>query len=133
MGVSPSKMADIVIRTENGELIENYKHIIRSLGKIDTITVDSNIDKPPHSATAVVRGMELYVPLEGLIDVGMERDRLEKRKKELTGHYESAEKTLSNKEFIDKAPESVVDSKKKKLNEMKIELEKLISNLEMLN
>jgi valyl-tRNA synthetase len=92
-----------------------------------------NLEKPPNSATIVVRGMEIFIPLEGLIDFDLERTRLKRRKEELTGHYESALKTINSKSFLEKAPVSVVENKKKKLNEMKIELEKLISNLEMLN
>ncbi len=133
MGVPPSKKANLIIRTENVELFENYQQIIQTLGSIDIITMGLNLEKPPNSATIVVRGMEIFIPLEGLIDFDLERTRLKRRKEELTGHYESALKTINSKSFLEKAPVSVVENKKKKLNEMKIELEKLISNLEMLN
>ena len=133
MGVPPSKKANLIIRTENGELFENYQQIIQTLGSIDIITIGLDLEKPPHSATIVVRGMEIFIPLEGLIDFDLERTRLKRRKEELTGHYESALKTINSKSFLEKAPVSVVENKKKKLNEMNIELEKLVSNLEMLN
>jgi len=133
MGVPPSKKANLIIRTENIELFENYQQIIQTLGSIDIITMGLNLEKPPHSATIVVRGMEIFIPLEGLIDFDLERTRLKRRKEELTGHYKSALKTINSKSFLEKAPVSVVENKKKKLNEMNIELEKLISNLEMLN
>ena len=133
MGVPPSKKADLIVRTENEELFENYQHIIQSLGSINNITIGSSIQKPPHSATIVVREMEIFIPLEGLIDIDLERTRLVRRKKELTGHYESALKTINSKLFLEKAPVSVVENKKKKLTEMNSELEKLVSNLEMLN
>ena len=133
MGVPPSKKADLIVRTENEELFENYQHIIQSLGSINNITIGSSIQKPPHSATIVVREMEIFIPLEGLIDIDLERTRLERRKEELTGHYESALKTINSKLFLEKAPVSVVENKKKKLTEMNSELEKLVSNLEMLN
>jgi valyl-tRNA synthetase len=102
------------------------------LGKIKSIKVDSNIKKPPHSATAVVGDMELFIPLKGLIDIRLEKERLENRIQELTGYFETAKKTLLNKNFIKNAPESVIKNKTKKLDEMNIELEKLTSNLEML-
>jgi valyl-tRNA synthetase len=133
MGVPPSKKANLIIRTENIELFENYQQIIQTLGSIDIITMGLNLEKPPHSATIVVRGMEIFIPLEGLINFDLERTRLKRRKEELTGHYKSALKTINSKSFLEKAPVSVVENKKKKLNEMNIELEKLISNLEMLN
>ena len=133
MGVPPSKKSDLIIRTENGELDEYYQNIIQTLGSINIITMGSSIQKPPHSATIVVRGMEIFVPLEGLIDFDLEKTRLKKRKEELTGHCELALKTINSKLFLEKAPASVVENKKKKLNEMNLELEKLVSNLEMLN
>ena len=133
MGVPPSKKSNLIIRTENREFFEYYQQIIQSLGSINVITVDANVQKPPHSATIVVRDMELFVPLEGLIDFDLEKTRLKRRKEELTGHYESVLKTMNNKSFLEKAPVSVVENKKKKLNEMNLELEKLVSNLEMLN
>ena len=77
--------------------------------------------------------MELFVPLEGLIDFDLEKTRLKRRKEELAGHYESVLKTMNSKSFLEKAPVSVVENKKKKLNEMNLELKKLVSNLEMLN
>ena len=110
MGVPPSKKADLIVRTENEELFENYQHIIQSLGSINNITIGSSIQKPPHSATIVVREMEIFIPLEGLIDIDLERTRLERRKKELTGHYESALKTINSKSFLEKAPGSVVEN-----------------------
>ena len=127
---------DVVIKMSSKSflnLCEYYQKIIQTLGSINIITMGSSIQKPPHSATIVVRGMEIFVPLEGLIDFDLEKTRLKKRKEELTGHYELALKTINSKSFLEKAPVSVVENKKKKLNEMNLELEKLISNLEMLN
>tara|TARA_Y100000588_G_scaffold393231_2_gene508324 strand:+ start:150855 stop:153494 length:2640 start_codon:yes stop_codon:yes gene_type:complete len=133
MGVPPAKKADLVIRVKNELLAENYEYIIQFLGGISSIQSGENISKPPHSATAVVKGMELFIPLEGLIDINLEKERLEKRKQELTRHYESVQRTLKNKKFLEKAPQPVVENEKKKLEEMNLELEKLTSNLEMLN
>jgi len=133
MGVSPGKKADLVIRVKDGFLAKNYEYIIKFLGGINSIQSGENISKPPNSATAVVKGVELFIPLEGLIDINLEKERLEKRKHELTRHYESVQRTLKNKKFLEKAPQPVVENEKKKLEEMNLELEKLTSNLEMLN
>ncbi len=132
MGVPPSKKADLFVRVKDKYFIKSNIEIIQSLGKIKSIKVDSNIKKPPHSATAVVGDMELFIPLKGLIDIRLEKERLENRIQELTGYFETAKKTLLNKNFIKNAPESVIKNKTKKLDEMNIELEKLTSNLEML-
>ena len=68
-----------------------------------------------------------------MIDFDLEKSRLQKRKSELESHHKSAEKTLKNNNFLKNAPDSVIETKTRRLNEMRIELDKLISNLEMLN
>ena len=133
MGVPPAKKAELVIRMKDGLLEENYEYIIQFMGGISSIKTGAKIPKPPHSATAVVKGMELFIPLKGLIDINLEKERLKKRKQELTRHYESVQRTLKNKKFLEKAPQPVVENEKEKLEEMNLELEKLTSNLEMLN
>ncbi len=134
MNVPPAKRADLVIRNINGhvQLIENYAPIIKSLANVQGISLGNDIAKPDHSATSVVQGMELFVPLEGLIDLEKEQERLNKRMDELNGHLNGIRKKLGNKNFIQKAPEKVVENERKKLREMNEEFELVKSNLEML-
>ena len=58
--------------------------------------------------------------------------KLNKRLSELVKLISSIEAKLSNKQFIDKAPEKVVDGEKNKLNDFIIEREKILSNIEVL-
>ena len=51
-----------------------------SLAKLSSYSVGSSIQKPTQSATAVIHGMELYIPLEGLVDLDKEKMQLNKRK-----------------------------------------------------
>ncbi|MBT5386330.1 MAG: valine--tRNA ligase, partial [Candidatus Marinimicrobia bacterium] len=88
--------------------------------------------KPEQSATAVVQKMELFVPLKGLIDLDKENDRLSKRLNELEGHLQGIEKKLSNDNFVNRAPENVVEYEKKKMQDMTAEYELVKANLDML-
>ena len=104
-----------------------------ALAKIDYYDYGSAMERPPQSATAVVHGMELYIPLDGLVDLDKEKMQLEKRKIKIEGLLIGIDKKLSNKQFINNAPENVVDGERKKGVNLRDELTKINSNLEILS
>jgi len=106
--------------------------IIKSLCGIREISVGEFLDKPPHSAVAVIRDMEIFLPLEGLIDVALEQERLEKREADLKVYISNIQKKLSKRDFLSRAPKKVVEREEKKLIEMNNELKMLTINLEIL-
>jgi len=64
--------------------------------------------------TAVVTGAEIFLPLEGLIDIEEEIARLEKELEKLNSEVERVQKKLSNKNFVEKAPAKVVEEERAK-------------------
>ena len=134
MNVPPGKKADLVIRNVNGHQsnIESFDDIIKTLGRINKITVGTNLEKPDQSATAVVQKMELFVPLKGLIDLDQEIARLSKRLDELKGHLAGVEKKLANENFVNRAPQNVVAHEKQNLQDMTAEFDLVKANLDML-
>ena len=68
----------------------------------------------------ILNDVEVYIPLEGLIDIEEERKRLEAEVIRLKGEVARGEKMLSNPGFVNKAPEAKVNEKKKNLQIIKI-------------
>ena len=134
MNVPPGKKADLIIRNVNGyrSNIESFDDIIKALASINKISIGKDIKKPDQSATAVVKKMELFVPLKGLINLDHETDRLTKRLDELTSHLNSVEKKLKNERFIENAPKSVIDHEKQKFKDMNDEFDLIKTNLDIL-
>ena len=98
-------------------------------------TVDvcgGNLQRPPHSASSVIDGNELFMPLEGLISFDKEIARLEKELGNVSSYVKRMEKKLANKGFVDNAPAEVVEGERKKMQEAKSNLEKLQTNLDVL-
>ena len=134
MNVPQDKKANVLIRGvgDYRSKIESFENIIITLGRIENLTLADEIEKPSQSATAVVRKMELFVPLKGLIDLDQEIERLSKRMNELSGHLKNTEKKLANKNFVDRAPENVVKHENQKLKDMTTEFNLVKANLDML-
>ena len=135
MNIAPSKNVDLKIKCskDQSDLISQNKKLFMALAKIDSYDYGSSMERPPQSATAVVHGMELYIPLDGLVDLDKEKMQLEKRKIKIEGLLIDIDKKLSNKQFINNAPENVVDGERKKGVNLRDELTKINSNLEILS
>ena len=135
MNIAPSKNVDLKIKCskDQSDLIFQNKKLFMALAKIDSYDYGSSMERPPQSATAVVHGMELYIPLDGLVDLDKEKMQLEKRKIKIEGLLIGIDKKLSNKQFINNAPENVVDGERKKGVNLRDELTKINSNLEILS
>ena len=134
MNVPSNTRSNVIIR--KGEkfesIIQNNSAIIKSLGNIENISFSNDSKKPKKSATVVTNQMEIFIPLEGLIDFEIEISRLSKRLNELDKHVASIKHKLTNKKFIDRAPKEVVSHEKQKLDDMIVEYNLVKQNLDIL-
>ena len=134
LNVSPAKEADLSIRgNENmcDSLCKNENYLQR-LAKLNDIRFGENIAKPPQSATAVVKGLEIFVPLAGLIDINKEVERLEKQIQDMEGRLNAVSRKLDNQNFVERAPEDVITHERNKMQNYQADLSKLLQNLESL-
>jgi valyl-tRNA synthetase len=132
MGISPAKKVDILLdmpNPEEGEIIRRNIAHIQSLARVDSVQVAAKVAKPEASATAVFGENQVHVLLKGLLDFQEEQRRLKKEIKKIERDMEAAENKLSNKQFMDKAPEDVIEKVKEKVAAMQLQLEKLNHNL----
>lgn len=130
LGIDPGQRADLTVRgpIERTAILQREVVHLSRLAKIGTLTCGTTVDKPPHSATAVVEGLELFIPLEGLIDIEVERKRLAKRIDEWEGRLEAIRKKLSNENFLQRAPAEVVANEREKQVAYDDRLKKLQAN-----
>jgi len=135
MNVPPGKLADIHIRIADKKmtaLLEEYQDYFKSLAKIDKLIIGKSIKKPSLSASTVISGAEIFVPLEGLINVEAEKKRLEKELSGLKNQLEILSKKLANNDFLKNAPKDVIEKEKSKRIDITDRVEKLNQNLEQL-
>jgi valyl-tRNA synthetase len=83
-------------------------------------------------AFGVVQGVEIYIPLEGIIDIEKEKRKILEEIEEIKGHILKIERRLSNEDFINKAKKEVIIENEKKLMEFKEKMERLKLYLEHL-
>ncbi len=134
LGVPPSTISKVRINAfseEKAALIQENAIYIERLARSE-VEVGVGMEKPKASAGAVVEGNEIYILLEGLIDLDKEKARLEKEIQKVGGYVKQLEGKLGNEKFIANAPKEVVEGEREKLKAARLNLEKLTGNLESL-
>ena len=100
------------------DLLRQYAPIVRTLGRLNPLEVEEAVPTPPERALSVVAGgVTVYLPVEGLFDVGQEIARTEKEHADATRTAERTAAQLSQPTFTAKAPPEVVEQRRAQLAE----------------
>ncbi len=132
MNISPSLNLTATVQTKETNIkttLEQYQDIIINLAKLNAFSVNESAARPKSSATAVVGGATIFIPLEGIIDFSKEARRLEKEMNKLMKELAVVSKKLENDGFLNKAPNDVVEQVKAKHSGLQEKQKKLESNL----
>jgi valyl-tRNA synthetase len=134
LAVPPSKEIELVIRFADGKnrILEKYLGYFQRLARVTRITPLAPGRKPAHSAGAVVEGGEVFVPLEGIIDLEAEKGRIRKEIDRVRRMLEGIQSKLGSAGFVDRAPAEVVQKEREKLLHFSETLSKLEKNLSQL-
>ncbi|MCZ1112569.1 valine--tRNA ligase, partial [Clostridioides difficile] len=136
MNVPPSKKAKLIIipseeKIEAIELGKDYFITLASASNVEIAKDKSNV--PEDAVGVVIDGVEIFIPLNELVDFEKEIERLSKEKKKLEGEIKRVNGKLANQGFLAKAPESLIEeekAKKEKFEEMIKSVEERLTNLE---
>lgn len=135
LNISPSLEINIYIKTMTKEVEDilnaNLSAIVK-LTRAKEITIGSKIERIKGSAVYVSEGFEIYIPIEGLLDIKAEINRL---KKEIAKANESIgflNKKLLNEDFLKNAPKDIVIKEKAKFDELIQKKEKIEENIRLL-
>ncbi len=135
MDVPPSKKAGLVVRAEDKifALIKNNETHFSALARVDGISrFKEGFDKSD-AGTIVVQNIEFFIPMADLIDKEKEKQRLLKEAQRLEGLEKAVTGKLNNKNFVEKAPDKVVQAEKDKLRNIRENLIKVRGNYEKFN
>jgi valyl-tRNA synthetase len=117
-----------VHKTDDVSLLSENEEFIKRLAKLSSLTV-GKVDKPKNSAAAVVGSLEIYIPLEGLIDFGKEKGRLKKEEERISAEIKAISGRLKDRNFTGKAPKDVVEKQRVRKSELELQVKKLKENL----
>ena len=128
MNVPNSKKTKLIfVTTKYKECIEQSSEFLKKMGFAEEIQIQADkIGISQNALSILTDGIELYIPVEELVNIEEEKKRLETEKIKVQSEIERASKMLSNPGFVNKAPESKIKEEKAKLEKYK----EMLANLE---
>ena len=136
MNVAPGRKAEVILAAngaENKAALDAGAGYIAALGSASELAIHEALtEKPEQAASAIVKGIEVFMPLAGLVDLDKELERLQKEIANMDKELARLNGKLKNEGFIAKAPADVVEKEKAKRDEYQAKKDALLERLGML-
>ena len=136
MNVPPSRKAEVFVVSKDENVrrsFEDGKVFFATLAKAESVTVQEDKNGIDEKAVSVITaGAEIYIPLDQLLDIEKEIERLRAEKKRLESEVARCEGMLGNERFVSKAPKEKVDAERAKLEDYRQMMAKVEERLEQL-
>jgi valyl-tRNA synthetase len=130
----PVKAIIVTAESMEREAVETGMGILNHFIKLSDVELQEAAQgKSEHTAVNVVGHSRIIVPLEGLIDLGQELDRVRKKMTALLKEQEQLYKMMGNFEFLERAPVEVVEKNKARLQEVNKQVKALEEQLASLS
>jgi len=136
VNVPPGRKSEVILlaAAEWQEVLAANAQYIRTLAAAEPVTVlPPAAAKPENAMAAVVSGVEVYLPLKGLIDVEKETARLNKEREGLEKELARVGGKLANESFVTKAPAEVIEKERAKEREYREKLAAISERLAYLD
>lgn len=133
--ISPSVKVNIEIRGDKIEelFVSEVIAYIKRLARVEKVSfADENAPVSKKSASAVVSDFKIIIPLEDLIDINAEIARQQKKLEKLLQEKNSLTGRMSNKKFVENAPQEVIDQTNARIEEISVQqksIEELVESL----
>ncbi len=125
MNIAPSKTIYLLLQTDvldQQQWLQSHSHYIMKLAKVNAIDWISTQQSIPESAIGLVGQLKIFIPLAGLIDKKAELARLDKEIQKIRKELPRIMAKLTNPQFIDKAPISVIETERLKQQQLQASL-----------
>jgi len=135
LNVPPAKKVEIRLKAQPEDLafLKDHEEILRRLARANRVAYADADYIPVGDATAVVDGIEVCIPLAGLIDFDQEARRLGKEIEKVKAEQNRVTGQLNNEKFTANAPEDIVDALRNRRAALEQKLGKLGKNLELVS
>ena len=126
------KLRAIIIAGKQAKLIKTEEKIISDLARLEKLEILDKGKTPKGSLSALVSGVEIYLPVSGMIDIEKEVKRLKDEAEQAKQFIEHLNQKLENPRFMERAPKDIIEAEKEKLEQNKQKLEKIEQQLKSL-
>jgi valyl-tRNA synthetase len=130
--IGPNQGLKVLVQIDDAGKVAALKphlELVGGLEKLESLSAAQTVTKPPFSASALIAGGKVIVPLQGILDPAAEKARLTKELEKAIGFVAMQEKKLANEKFVQGAPADVVEAEREKLRGQQERVAKLQEGL----
>jgi valyl-tRNA synthetase len=129
MKLDPAKKLKFILKPA-GNLAAAEVEVLKILLNAEAVEVVAKDWSPAKGTPSAGNALgEIFLPLEGLIDIGAERIRLTKEVEKIQSEIAKVEQKLANPNFTQKVPAKVLDEHKQRLAEWQAKLAQVKASL----
>lgn len=130
MRIPPNvQLKTFIIKSKSSGILKENMDYITLLTNVADVIFNPEATKPITSAVIIVKGIEMYLPLEGIVDFEKEEERLSKELSKVEKELRLLQAKLTNDDFITKAPDEIVRKERQRLEEIISKRDKLLMSL----
>lgn len=132
MNIPLTRKVDLHVRVVDNkkeDILKETIPYIKNLAHVNQILLGDTIEKPDYSATGVLEDIEIFIPLQNVIDIEAEVKRLEQKLAKIEKELTLINKKLNNIDFIEKAPKEIINKEKEKMEELADIRDRISGNL----
>jgi valyl-tRNA synthetase len=116
LGLDPARRLHLLaVSSEYADLLREQAAVIGVLARVDLSVQESQTQPPMQALHHALPGVELYLPLENIVDLAAERERLRQELARIEGGLASLRARLGNAQFVERAPAAVVEKERGRL------------------
>ncbi len=129
--LNPQDEIEIIIQAKkHSEKLQKDQILLEKLGtSAKKIEITETGEKIANAFFGQVKNIKIYIPLEGIVDLKKETERLNNEIERLKNISNSLEKKLANTKFVDNAPKEIVEKEQTKKEQLKIKIKNLEEQL----
>ncbi len=129
--LAPKKQIQFSIRCgpDVASALNPMHSYFKSMAASELVDLGTDVEAPAINATIALPEMEIFVDLDGLIDIAAECQRLEKEKTKVEAAVKSKEAKLNNEKFVNGAPKEIVDRERDGLVQLQEQLKTINESL----
>jgi len=136
LGIHPGAKITVIALPHSEKayhFLDSQEKAIKTLAGVETLDLlRKGEPRPEGAATVILEDLEVFIPLEGFVDIEEELQKLTKERKKLDKELAKTEAKLKNENFLFKAPQEIVQKEHDKVNKFQTKLKKICSHKETL-
>ncbi len=135
VNLKPKDEIDVKLFTDDhkfAKFLYESRHFLKDLANVKSGTIrNKKNERPKKSASLATTHTEIFIPLEGLIDINEQVNRIKKDMEKTQNEYKKVESKLNNQNFMNNAPEEVraeVQEKAKMFSDKLLSLNQILES-----